>query len=634
VDSNLHLLHKEQLNPAHRMKTPIALSLYLTCLTVVPAGLAADFKQSKVTQVVNDVQIISAADQTQKNAVVNDAFNIPDILRTGPASRAELVAPDDTVTRVGANTIFSFDPASRTIDLKQGSLLFHSPHGRGGGSIHTGSATASVLGSTLIVSATPNGGFKVISLEDDVDIRLPDGLHQHLKPGQMTFILPGSGHLAPIILFRLDDLILHSLLVKGFVQPLPSLPKILGEVDKQTNLIKSGKATDTGLLAGNNASSDQVEVLDANTIQAVVISQSVQTALGADATINQSSLKNSTIPTPPPHVFMSPDFVLPGNSFFAGQSFRGFAARNISFNTSGANPNGLNVDLSPYASKPEFDFVAAQDISIAGPVNFNGLSANNKFALIGGDQITFVPNITVQANVGDFKMSSAGAMTLDGVRVVNPAGDVRLTSGSVLNLENNTIIDNTGHITLTAANAVNIVSDKLGNGVYVGLVSADGSAGWSSDTSIITDAAAGQVTLSASHGSVRVAKTDIQAHFLTLNSGDSILLDASGKTLAATGAGATASFTAPNLVSVNNADLAAFGVVNMAANTLNLINVAFGDGSRVTLKSFNGVLAPNPNTGAVSVPGDVNFIRNVTYGGNPAQNYVNNGGGITVTTLH
>ena len=130
-----------------------------------------------------------------------------------------------------------------------------------------------------------------------------------------------------------------------------------------------------------------------------------------------------------------------------------------------------------------------------------------------------------------------------------------------------------------------------------------------------------------------VLNTDIQAHYLTLNSGDSILLDAGGKTLAATGPGATASFTAPKLVSVNNANLAAYGVVNMAANTINLINVAFGDFSVITLKSKDGYLAANPNTGQVSVPGAVNFIRNVTYGGNPAQNYVNNGGGITISKL-
>ena len=325
---------------------------------------ATDLKQAKVTQVVNEVEIISADNQTRKPAVVDDIFNIPNLLHTGPQSRAELVAQDATVTRVGANTIFSFDPSSRTIDLKQGSLLFHSPHGKGGGTIHTGSATASVLGSTLIVCATPNGGFKVICLEDKAHIKLRNGLKQQLSPGQMTYILPGGKNLAPVIVFKLDDLIAHSLLVKGFTRPLPSLPLILNEVDKQTKLIKSGKATDTGLLAGNNASPYQVEVLDPNTIQSVVSpkSSAAQVALDANATLDQPSLTDPNIPTPPARIFLDPTFTLAGNKFFAGRTFSGFAAHNILFDPAAVNRPAL--DLSPFAGIHEFDFVAAKNIKI------------------------------------------------------------------------------------------------------------------------------------------------------------------------------------------------------------------------------------------------------------------------------
>jgi len=39
-------------------------------------------KQSQFTQVVNDVQIISAAEQSAKAAAVNDILAMPDILRT------------------------------------------------------------------------------------------------------------------------------------------------------------------------------------------------------------------------------------------------------------------------------------------------------------------------------------------------------------------------------------------------------------------------------------------------------------------------------------------------------------------------------------------------------------------------
>ena len=84
------------------------------------------------------------------------------------------------------------------------------------------------------------------------------------------------------------------------------------------------------MLAGNNASPNQVEVLDANTIQSDVYPEQVKAALGADATINQPSLTDASIPTPPRHVFLNPSFMLAGNKFFGNRTFSGFAARNIS----------------------------------------------------------------------------------------------------------------------------------------------------------------------------------------------------------------------------------------------------------------------------------------------------------------
>jgi hypothetical protein len=666
------------------MKKLAFFSLCLGCLAAVSAG-AADFKKSKVTQVVNDVQIISAADQAGKPAAVNDIFTMPDILRTGPESRAELVAEDQTVTRVGANTVFSFDPASRTIDLQQGSLLFHSPHGKGGGTIHTGSATASVLGSTLIVTTTPNGGFKVIVLEDEAEIHFLNGLKQTLEPGQMTFILPGGNRLAPIIVFRLDDLTHHSQLLNGFNHPLSSMPLILHEIEKQLKLIKSGRATDTGLFAGDNASPDQVEVLDADTIQSDVNnSQSLLTALKKDATINQPSLTDATIPTPPNHVFISPSFTLSGDKFFAGRSFSGFAARNIFINTPEAELFSLTVDLSPYAGKPEFDFVAAKDLDIEGSVLFDGLPSGENLSLIAGNQISIVPDVTVEADVADFELSAPGALTLDGASLLNNAGDVELAFGSGVTVDDDALIqaagnlnikvagdfnlsDSTisagdagfepslktlsaapqalslgGDVSINASGAINVNNDIAENAqIFKPLAgeipteiagdSVNLAAGADinlSDAVINADPDAGSVTMSSGSGSVTVSGTSIQAHYLTINSGDGILLDASGQTLTATGSGATANLTAKNVITVGDADFSSFGAVNMAANTINLNDVNLGSGP-VTLKSLLGLL----NVGS-SKSGYVNFIENVIYKGNDAQNYVNNGSGITVTTLH
>ncbi len=213
---------------------------------------AIDLKESKFTQVVNDVQVISTADNAKHAASVDGSFKMPDVLRTGASSRAELVAEDHTITRVGANTIFSFDAANRSINLQQGSLLFNSPKGNGGGSIHTAAATAAVLGTTIIVTTTTNGGFKLLTLEGKAKVKFLSGLSQEVKAGQLMFVLPGSLP-GPILNFRLDSQTSGSKLVTGFNKPLQSISKVNAQISQQAKQIASGKAEDTGLLAGNSA---------------------------------------------------------------------------------------------------------------------------------------------------------------------------------------------------------------------------------------------------------------------------------------------------------------------------------------------------------------------------------------------
>jgi FecR protein len=555
--------------------------LFFTGLTNLHA---IDLKQSKVTQAVNDVEIISANDQVAKPVVVNDVFKVPDILRTGKASRAELVAEDQTVTRVGSDTIFSFDPASRTIDLKQGSLLFHSPHGKGGGTIHTGSATASVLGTTLIVTTTANGGMKVLALEGQVEVSFLNKLKQYLTGGQMTFVLPGGKQLAPVIVFRLDELVKNSLLVKGFDKPLASLPLIQNQIQQQLKLIKSGRATDTGLLVGDKATPNQVEVLDLNTIQNQVLNQNVRNALGSDANIAGPSLTAAQIPTPPNRIFFNQTIALPGNAFFAGEAFVGFAGRNIAFNS----PNLLTVDLTPYNARPYFDFVAAGNMSFNTSVTFNGLAADAQLGLVGRTGMSFAPNIALQANVADFEIASAGSLTFTGGSLNNSTGDIGLTSGDSISLLN-TVIFTPGHLSFLAQNSINITWDAS---VYI-----------VGDNNFRTLADDGSVTLASRTGSVSVNHTSIQTHFLTVNAADNILLDASGRSLVGVGQNSSANFTALNNINVNNTSFAQFGSLNMAANTVTLVNDTLAP-----ISNF-GTATGNVNVNSAATAGQLNLIN-------------------------
>src|SRR2546423_6120380 len=151
----------------------------ITLLSAVPAAClqlayAAPLTESTVTEIIKEVNLLPAG-AAASPAKLKDVVKAPDRVRTGAESRTELTAPDDTITRIGANTVFSFEAKDRVLNLEKGSLLFHSPKGAGGGTIKSGGASAAVLGTTLMVVATTNGGFKVIVLEGQGRVTLPNG---------------------------------------------------------------------------------------------------------------------------------------------------------------------------------------------------------------------------------------------------------------------------------------------------------------------------------------------------------------------------------------------------------------------------------------------------------------------------
>ena len=220
----------------------------ISFLTAVSLG-AADLRESTLVQVVNEVKV-SPPQTAEKEAKINDTVRAPDKVRTGVRSRAELKAPDNTLTRIGANTVFSFEQSGRVLNLEKGSLLFHSPAGRGGGTIKSAGASAAVLGTTLIVAATPDGGFKCILLEGKGTITLPNGKTQRIEAGDMVYIPAGAQDFGPVIKIDLARLVEGSQLVNGFGNPLPTIAHIRNETSKQKIALISGTYEETGLLVG------------------------------------------------------------------------------------------------------------------------------------------------------------------------------------------------------------------------------------------------------------------------------------------------------------------------------------------------------------------------------------------------
>jgi FecR protein len=240
------------------MKTRfLIVGIVLSCSALLSA---APLSEGTFTDVIRTVEVL---DQSTKNATaaqLNELVKAPNRVRTGASSRAELTAPDNTLTRIGANTVFSFAPAGREINLEQGSVLFHSPSGRGGGTIRSGGASAAVSGTTIIVATTPvtnpgdKNGFKVIVLEGSGHVTLPSGQSRTLKAGQLIYILPGRSGFGPLLTINLSKLVNGSSLVNGFSHPLPSLSLIDAAIEAQIAQLKKGRLTDTGRPADYYAS--------------------------------------------------------------------------------------------------------------------------------------------------------------------------------------------------------------------------------------------------------------------------------------------------------------------------------------------------------------------------------------------
>ncbi|MEI6715379.1 MAG: FecR family protein [Verrucomicrobiota bacterium] len=231
------------------MTNSIRNTVWLGLPAILATGLTANaanienFNTLKITEVVEKVDVINPVSKKQKPAQKDDNFKSSEVIETGAKSRAELVAKDGTVTRIGSNTVFGFSTNKRELNLEKGSVLFHSPTGKGGGEIHTSGATAAVLGTSVIVTATRDGGFKLLVLEGKAKTTLPNGKSRIVEAGQLAFVMPRSRDFGAVMSFRLGDQVSGAKLVQGFKSKLPSIGKITTEIQKQEKAAPAAKST-------------------------------------------------------------------------------------------------------------------------------------------------------------------------------------------------------------------------------------------------------------------------------------------------------------------------------------------------------------------------------------------------------
>lgn len=170
--------------------TPLVVSsMFSTLLATTPLS-SAKFSFIENSVKVADVShavLRARAGLQERPAQLNQVVTSTEAVVTRTKSRAELVFNDGTVTRLGANTFFTFDPKSRDITLSSGTALFNVPKGRGRTNIHTAGATAAITGTTLVVQALPNGQVNIYVYEGTVEV---DG--EEINGGQVLIIQDGK----------------------------------------------------------------------------------------------------------------------------------------------------------------------------------------------------------------------------------------------------------------------------------------------------------------------------------------------------------------------------------------------------------------------------------------------------------
>src|SRR3982075_4392405 len=232
-------------------------------LTVVVVGCALSLQQSvvagpltsaQITKIIKRVRVI---DPTKGGhpAIVRDVIKDDLGLQTGEKSRSELLFQDNTLTRIGAETFFSFKTGTRDMTLEKGSMLLQVPKGLGGAKIHTAAVTAAITGTTIMMEYIPRRFIKVLVLEGSLrlyrDGTFGDSLV--LTPGKMVIMRPDAKKIPDPIDVDLENVVKTSALVNfpNETAPLPSMPLIQAAISEQAKQLTAKNLVPTNLIMGH-----------------------------------------------------------------------------------------------------------------------------------------------------------------------------------------------------------------------------------------------------------------------------------------------------------------------------------------------------------------------------------------------
>ena len=212
---------------------------------------AAPMQQAEITRVINEVKVLPG-EAASREAKVGETISGGTAVRTGEKSRTELKFTDQTLTRLGANSQFSFQTGTRNLSLDNGVLFLQVPKGAGGAKIQTAAVTAAVTGTTIMMEYVPGKILKIIVVEGTLDVYFPDrpGTFITLKAGQMIMMRPDALGFPQPVEVDIKKLLETSDLANGQFDPLGPQANnaIAGAIADQTADLKDGKLLGTNIV--------------------------------------------------------------------------------------------------------------------------------------------------------------------------------------------------------------------------------------------------------------------------------------------------------------------------------------------------------------------------------------------------
>src|SRR5437660_6422563 len=211
---------------------------FLTFVHLSAVAGAAELRAAHVTQIINDVKLLPGQ-AAARAAVVNDNVGAGTAVRTGVDSRTELTFSDLTITRLGANTVFSFNEGARQVDLGSGAILVQVPRNEAEVKIRTAAVTAAITGGTALFESNKGLPTKLLMLEG-IGRFYPNGHPEEaeiVRGGEMA-MMTVDGRITRPTKFNAALVYKTSKLITSF-PTLPNADLILAVIDQQQAQLSS-----------------------------------------------------------------------------------------------------------------------------------------------------------------------------------------------------------------------------------------------------------------------------------------------------------------------------------------------------------------------------------------------------------